>query len=74
MAKRTSLREVLHSQISRPLHRVLALAGDTWPERVIGADLLHKELGAGGLHLVAKASDPNPDASGERRRLIRPQR
>jgi len=58
MAKRTSLREVLHSQISRPLHRVLALAGDTWPERVIGADLLDEELGPGGVHLVAQPSEP----------------
>src|ERR1700730_11091504 len=44
---RTSLREVLHPQIGRPLCRVFAFAGDTWPERVIAADLLHEELGAG---------------------------
>jgi hypothetical protein len=55
---RTSLREVLHPQIGRPLCRVFAFAGDTWPERVIAADLLHKELGAGGVHLVAEASEP----------------
>src|SRR5215813_4736512 len=60
-------------QIGRPLCRVFALAGDTRPERVIAADLLHEEIrrrcapGRGGLA-------PNPDASGERRRLIRPQR
>jgi hypothetical protein len=55
---RTSLREVLHPQIGRPLCRVFAFAGDTWPERVIAADLLHKELSAGGVHLVAEASEP----------------
>ena len=33
---RTSLREVLHPQIGRPLCRVFAFAGDTWPERVMG--------------------------------------
>jgi hypothetical protein len=55
---RTSLREVLHPQIGRPLCRVFAFAGDTWPERVIAAHLLHEELGAGGVHLVAKASEP----------------
>jgi len=37
---------------------VLAFAGDTWPERVIAADLIDEELGAGGMHLVAKASEP----------------
>jgi len=52
------LREVLHPQIGRPLCGVFALSGDTRPERVIAADLLHEELGAGGVHLVAEASDP----------------
>jgi hypothetical protein len=28
------------------LCRVFAFAGDTWPERVIAADLLHEELGS----------------------------
>src|SRR5215471_3397282 len=37
---------------------VFALTGDTRPECVIAADLLHEELGAGGVHLVAEASDP----------------
>ena len=57
-AGRTSLREFLYPQIGRPLCRVFALAGDTGPERVIAADLLYEELGAGGVHLVAEASDP----------------
>ena len=57
-AGRALLREFLHPQIGRPLCRVFALGGDTWPERVIAADLLHEELGAGGVHLVAEASDP----------------
>jgi hypothetical protein len=54
----TSLWEFLHPQVWRPLCRVFALAGDIWPERVIAADLLDEELGAGGGHLVAEASDP----------------
>ena len=58
MSGRSSLREFLHPQIGRPLYRVFALAGDIWPERVIAADLLDEELGAGGVNLVAKASDP----------------
>ena len=41
-AGRTSLREFLYPQIGRPLCRVFALAADTWPERVIAADLLHE--------------------------------
>ena len=41
-AERTSLREFLYPQIGRPLPRVFALAADTWPERVIAADLLHE--------------------------------
>src|ERR1700730_11105903 len=45
------------NQVPRPC-RVLALAGDAWPEHVIAADLLHEELGAGGVHLVAEASHP----------------
>jgi N-terminal domain of anti-restriction factor ArdC len=56
--KRISLREFLHAQIGRPLCRVFAFAGDTWPERVIAADLLDEELGARGMHLVTEASDP----------------
>src|SRR5215813_1900160 len=32
-----ALRAVLHPQIRRPLCRVFALAGDTWPEHVIAA-------------------------------------
>ena len=58
MMGRTSLREFLYPQIGWPLCGVFALAGDTSPERVIAADLLHEELGAGGGHLVAEASDP----------------
>src|SRR3984893_898468 len=54
---RTSLREVLHPQIGRPLCRVFAFAGDTWPERVIAADLLHKELSAGGVELWPEVGD-----------------
>ena len=46
--QRTSLREVLHPQIGWPLCRIFALAGDTWPERVIAADLLHEDLGDNG--------------------------
>ena len=57
-AGRISLREVLHPQIGRPLGRVFSFAGDTWPEHVIAADLFHEELGAGGVHLVAEASEP----------------
>ena len=57
-AGRTSLREFLHPQIGRPLGRVFTLADDAWPERVITADLLHEELGAGGVHLVTEDSDP----------------
>ena len=30
----------------------------TLGQSVIAADLLHEELGAGGVHLVAEASDP----------------
>ena len=52
------MREILYPQIGRPLRWIFALAGDTWPERVIAADLLDEELGAGGRHLVAQASDP----------------
>ena len=52
------MREFLHPQVGRPLCRIFALAGDTWPELVIAADLLHEELGATGVHLVAEASDP----------------
>jgi len=55
---RTSPREFLYPQIGRPLCRVFALAADTWPERVIAADLLYVHLSAGGVHLVAEASDP----------------
>ena len=73
-AGRTSLREFLYPQIGRPLCRVFALAADTWPERMIAADLIHEKLGAGRAHLVAEASDPNLDASGARHRLMRPQR
>ena len=50
--------EVLHPQIDRPLSRVFALAGDIRPERVIAADLLYAERGAGGVHLVAEALHP----------------
>jgi hypothetical protein len=57
-AGRASLREFLHPQIGRPLCLVFARAGDPWPQRVIAADLLHEELGAGGVHLVPEASDP----------------
>jgi hypothetical protein len=57
-AVRNSLREFLYPQIGRPLCRVFALAADTRPERVIAADLLHEELGASGVYLVAEASDP----------------
>ena len=53
-----SSREVLHPQISRPLSRVFALASDIRPERVIAADLLYAERGAGGVHLVAEALHP----------------
>ena len=52
------MREFLHPQIGRQLCLVFALAGDPWPLRVIAADLLREELGAGGVHLVAEASDP----------------
>ena len=52
------MRKFLHPQIGRPLCRVLAFAGDTWPERVIAADLLYEELGASGAHLVAGVSEP----------------
>jgi hypothetical protein len=38
--------------------RILALPDDTWPERVIAVDLLYEELGDGGAHLVAEASEP----------------
>src|SRR4029077_14989304 len=58
LAGRTLLREFLHPQVGRPLCGIFALAGDTWPELVIAADLLHEELGATGVHLVAEASDP----------------
>jgi hypothetical protein len=52
------LRDLLYPQIGRPLRWVFALAGDTWPERVIADDLLDEELGAGAGHLVAEASNP----------------
>jgi hypothetical protein len=58
MSGKEFIAEFLHPQISRPLGQVFALAGDTWPERVIAADLLHEELGAGGVHFVAEASHP----------------
>ena len=48
MSGRTSLREVLHPQIGPPLCRVFALAGDTWPGRVIAVDLFHEDLGDNG--------------------------
>ena len=73
LAGSISLREVLHPQIGRPLCRVFALTADTWPERVITADLLHEELGAGGVHLIAETSAPIRMHWGGRRRLIRPQ-
>src|SRR5262249_48110611 len=53
-----SSREGLQPPIRRPLCGVLALAGDIRPQRVIAADLLYEELGAGGVHLVAEASNP----------------
>ena len=58
MSRKDSLRDLLYPQIGRPLCWVFALTGDTWPERVIAADLLDEELGADGGHLVAEASDP----------------
>src|ERR1700730_11757119 len=64
---RTSLREVLPPQIGRPLCRVFAFAGDTWPQRVIAADLLHEELGARRRAPGRGGLGANPDASGERR-------
>jgi hypothetical protein len=42
---KASSEEVPRPQVGRTLCRVFSLAGDTWPEQVIAADLLHEDIG-----------------------------